>query len=130
MKDILKFLKTNKIFYLATTCDNIPHIRPLGFVMEYNGKLTFCTSNQNDMYKQLVLNPNLEICCVDIDYNLLRINGTAVFCTTEDSQKEALQTMPSLGNLYSVGDGIFEIFHIENVHAVLQTISGEKTILQ
>ncbi len=130
MKEVLDFLKANKVFYLATTSGDQPHVRPMGFVMEYDGKLAFCTSNQKDMCKQLVANPNVEICCVAANYNTLRICGKAVFCTTEETQRKALEVMPALGKMYAVGDGKFEIFCLDNAQAVCQTMSGEKQILE
>ena len=129
MKEVMDFLKSSKVFYLATTSGDQPHVRPMGFVMECEGKLAFCTSNQKDMYKQLVANPNVEISCIDTNYNTLRICGKAVFCTTEETQRKALEVMPPLGKKYAVGDGVFEIFSLDNVKAVCQTMSGEKQVL-
>lgn len=129
MKEVLDFLKANKVFYLATTSGDQPHVRPMGFVMEYDGKLTFCTSNPKDMCKQLVANPNVEICCVAANYDTLRICGKAVFCTTEETQRKALDVMPALGKMYAVGDGKFEIFYLDNAQAVRQTMTGEKQVL-
>jgi len=129
MKEILDFLKENKVFYLATAKESQPHVRPMGFVMEYDGKLTFCTSNQKDMCKQFADNPNVEICCVATNYDTLRICGKVVFCTTEETQRKALEVMPALGKIYAVGDGKFEIFHLDNAQAVCQAMSGEKKIL-
>lgn len=129
MKEVLDFLKENKIFYLATTSGDQPHVRPMGFVMEYGEKLAFYTSNQKDMCKQLVANPNVEICCVAANFDTLRICGKAVFCTTEETQKKALEVMPALGKMHAVGDGKFEIFYLDNAQAVCQTMSGEKKIL-
>ena len=126
MQEVLRFLKENKVFYLATTSSEQAHVRPLGFSMDYNGKLTFCTSNQKAMYKQLLANPNVEICCVDANYNTLRICGKAVFCTTAEAQQKALEVMPSLSKMYAVRDGKFELFYLENVQAVCQTMAGEK----
>ena len=129
MKAVLDFLTANKVFYLATTGGDQPHVRPMGFVMEYDGKLAFCTSNQKEMYKQIVANPNVDLCCVDANFNTLRICGKAVFCTTEKTQCKALAIMPALGNMYAVGDGKFEIFYLANAQAVCQTMSGEKKVL-
>ncbi|SEP24687.1 pyridoxamine 5'-phosphate oxidase family protein [Propionispora vibrioides] len=129
MKEVLEFLKENKVFYLSTTSKDQPHVRPMGFVMEYDGKLTFCTSNQKDMYKQLVDNSKVEICCVGANYDTLRICGKAVLCTTEGTQRKALEVMPALGKMYAVGDGKFELFCLNEVQAVCQTMSGEKKIL-
>lgn len=129
MNEVLDFLTANKVFYLATTQRDQPHVRAMGFVMDCKGKLAFCTSNQKDMYKQLVANPKVEICCVDAKYNTLRLCGKAVFCTTAETQRKALEVMPALANMYAVGDGKFEIFYLDNAQAVCQTMSGEKKIL-
>lgn len=129
MKEVLDFLAESKVFYLATTSEDRPHVRPMGFVMEWDGKLTFCTSNQKDMYKQLVANPHVEICCVAANYDTLRLCGKVVFCTTEETQRKALEVMPTLSKMYAVGDSKFEIFCLDHVQAVRQTMSGEKKIL-
>lgn len=126
MKEALEFLKSG-IFYLATTDGNMPHVRPLTLVFEYNGKLTFGTGNNKDMYKQMKSNPNIEISCANLATNTLRITGQAKFITSPESQEKALETMPMLRGLYAVNDGIFEIFQIENATAVIQTMAGEKT---
>jgi len=126
VKEVLEFLTTNKIFYLATTDENQPHVRPMGFVMDYDGKLAFCTSNQKDMYKQLVANPNVEFCSIDAGFNTLRLCGKEVFCTSEETQRKALEVMPGLGKMYAVGDGKFEIFYLDDAQAICQTMSGEK----
>lgn len=129
MKKVLDFLTANKVFYLATTNGDQPHLRPMGFVMEYDGRLAFCTSNQKDMYKQLTANPNVELCCVDDNYNTLRICGKAVFDTSEETQRKALEVMPALSKMYAVGDGKFEIFCLVDAQAVCQTMTGEKQVL-
>lgn len=130
MKEVLEFLTSNKVFYLATTEGDQPHVRPLGFVMDCDGKLTFCTSNQKNMCKQLADNPNVEVCCVDAECNTLRICGKVVFCTNEETQRKALEVMPSLSSFFSVGDGKFEIFYLDNAQAVCQSMSGEKRVLE
>ena len=129
MKEILEFLMVNKVFYLATISGKQPHVRPMGFVMEHEGKLTFCTSNHKNMFKQLTTNPDVEICCVDKNCITLRISGKASFCTSEETQRKALETMPALRKKYSVGDGKFEIFCLTEAQAVCQTMSGEKRVM-
>lgn len=129
MKEVMEFLQTSKVFYLATTSGDQPHVRPMGFVMEWEGKLAFCTSNQKEMYKQLVANPKVEFSCIDAGYSTLRLSGKAVFCTAEASQRKALEAMPTLSNRYAVGDGKFEIFYLDNAKAVVMTMTGEKRVL-
>ena len=124
MKELIELLNKIGTFYLATTDGDQPHVRPLGFVMDYEGQLAFCTGNFKDMYRQMVANPKIEISGYDGEY-ILRLTGTAKFITTEDAQKKAIETMPILGTMYAAGDGKFEIFALENGTATCSTMSGE-----
>lgn len=49
-------------FYLATSEDGQPHVRPFGAVCEYEGKLYIVTNNQKKVYRQMLRNPKVEIC--------------------------------------------------------------------
>lgn len=77
------------------------------------------------MCRQLAANPKVEIACYDGEGNTLRICGNAVFATSEETQKRALEVMPSLSGAYSVGDGVFEIYYLDEAKAVCSNMSGE-----
>lgn len=129
MNDVLKFLQDAQVFFASTIDGDKPKVRPFGFVMKYNGKLCFGTSNQKPIYKQLTKNPNIEICAISKDFKWLRLSGRAVFCTTKDAKVQALNTMPSLRNMYSEDDTIMEVFYIDNGIANFCSINGDnKTI--
>jgi uncharacterized pyridoxamine 5'-phosphate oxidase family protein len=125
MNEVLKFLKDNPVFYLATVDGNLPKVRPFGFVMNYQDKLYFCTSNQKDVYKQLKANPNIELSTTSPTREWLRLKGKAVFNTNKQSKQAALDAAPALSNMYSVDDSIFELFYIENAEATFQNMKGE-----
>jgi uncharacterized pyridoxamine 5'-phosphate oxidase family protein len=129
MNEVLKFLADNPTFYLATVDGDNPKVRPFGFVMNYQDKLHFCTSNQKDVYKQLKANPHLEVSTASQTGEWLRLKGKAVFNTNKESKKAALDTAPFLSKMYSVDDSIFELFYIENAEATIQDMKGgSKTI--
>lgn len=47
MEKVIKFLQENSILFLATIgLDGKPKVRPFQFMLENEGKLYFCTSNQ------------------------------------------------------------------------------------
>ena len=75
MNEVLAFLLENRIVYLATVDGNIPKVRPVGFVMEFEGKLYFSTSNQKNVYKQLKANPNFEVSIISKTGDWLRLKG-------------------------------------------------------
>ena len=125
MKEVLEFLNDAKTFYLATTDGEKAYVRPLGLVMEYNGKLAFSTNNQKDMFKQMQSHPYVQMCAYDGEGNTLRISGKFVVVTTEEAQAKALELIPHLKSMYSPGDGLFEIFSLDDATAVCTTMSGE-----
>lgn len=129
MKEVLEFLNECKVFFVSTIDGNQPRVRPFGFVMEYEGKLCFGTSNQKRVYAQLTANPNCEIIAATKDAKWVRLSGQAVFCTTKEAKAHALETLPMLKKLYSVEDDIFEIFYLENAVAYFSTMQGDyKTV--
>jgi uncharacterized pyridoxamine 5'-phosphate oxidase family protein len=123
----MDFLNTAGTYYLATMDGDQPRVRPIGFVMEWDGRLAFCTANTKNMYKQMVANPKVEICCYDGKGNTLRISGKADFVTSAEAQRKALEAMPMLNDMYSVGDGVFEIFCIDGGKAACSDMGGNVT---
>ena len=123
MEQVLNFLKEAGVYYLSTTENDQPHVRPIGFVMEWEGKLAFCTSSQKNMCRQLHANPKAELCTYH-DGKTLRLCGKAVFITSAETQAKALEVMPSLGKLYSVNDSSFEIYCLEDVKGSFSDMLG------
>lgn len=123
----IEFLKNAKVFYAATVDGDQPRVRPIGFVMEYNGQLAFYTDTRKNMCKQMKANPKMEICAIDAKMNTLRITGQASFITSPASQQAAFEAMPMLAKMgYAVDDGIFEIYTLEDVELSLTTMTGKK----
>lgn len=129
MTEVLKFLTENPTFYLATVDGDIPKVRPFGFVMNYQDKLYFCTSNQKNVFKQLKANPHFEVSTTSKTGEWLRLKGKAVFNTNKETKQAALDAAPFLSRMYSIDDSIFELFYIESAEAAFYNMKGEaKTI--
>ncbi|WKY47837.1 pyridoxamine 5'-phosphate oxidase family protein [Eubacteriaceae bacterium ES3] len=124
MNEIIEFLNDCGTFFVSTVDGDQPKVRPFGFVMEYDGKLCICTNNQKPVFAQLKANPAIEICgCKGPKW--VRLYGKAVPATTEESQAKALEIMPMLKNMYSVGDGVFEIIALEDAKADFCSMTGD-----
>ncbi|GHV07324.1 NimC/NimA family protein [Spirochaetia bacterium] len=126
MQEIIKFLQDSKVFFLATADGDQPRVRPMGFVMEYEGKLTFSTNNKKDMYKQMKANPRVEISACSPEGKTLRLTGTVVFNTGKAAKEKALEVMPGLKRMYSADDDIFTLFYYVNGTAVFSDMQGGK----
>ncbi|MBP1998349.1 pyridoxamine 5'-phosphate oxidase family protein [Peptostreptococcus canis] len=123
---VLDFLKQAKVFYAATVDGDQPRVRPLGFVMDYNGKLCFYVDSRANMYKQMQINPKMEISAIDEKMNTLRLTGKAVFLNSEDAQAKALEVFPMLAKMgYKVGLEAFQVYSLEDIKMSYTSLMGE-----
>jgi uncharacterized pyridoxamine 5'-phosphate oxidase family protein len=106
-------LNDAKPFYLATIDGDQSRVRPMGFVMSYKGRLYMATNNTKDMYRQMRLNPKIEISATGADGKWMRVVGKVVFDDSAETQAKALDAAPQLKPMYSVGDGKFTLFSFE-----------------
>jgi len=148
VKEVLKFLTESPIFYFATVEGDKPRVRPFGFVMEYKGKLWFCTDSEKNVYKQLLENPYFEACTVATNKWIrlwpfkkkirlqapgdkwIRLRGKAVFNNTPEIKAKALESMPLLMRImYSKNDSILRVFYVEDGEVDFCSMTGEtKTV--
>jgi len=107
-----------------------PKVRPFGFVMEYNNRMYFCTSNQKDIYKQLKANPKFEICACSPKAEWIRVKGKAIFDQDIKVKTKALEVAPGVAGIYKTPDNpIFEVFYIDEAEATFCSFTSEpKTI--
>jgi uncharacterized pyridoxamine 5'-phosphate oxidase family protein len=126
MEEIVKFLQDQKVFFLATAEGDQPRLRPMGAVLEYKGKLCLCTSNRKEMYKQMKANPKVELGACSPDGQTLRISGVVAFDTSREVKEKILEAIPMLKQMYSVDDGIFEVFYFEQGTAVFSNMQGDR----
>ena len=62
-EEILKFIKDNPIFSLATCSHNQPFARMImAYKADVENGIIFSTWKQKDLYHQLEFNPNVEMC--------------------------------------------------------------------
>lgn len=62
MKDVLEFANNNSACYLATVEGNKPHVRGMWMWFADETGFYFHTGTPKKLYKQLIENPNVEIC--------------------------------------------------------------------
>jgi uncharacterized pyridoxamine 5'-phosphate oxidase family protein len=119
MSKINDYLNETKIFFLATADGDQPKVRPLGAHLEMDGKVMFGVGDFKDVYKQMLINPNVEIVSCKKDGHWLRYTGTAVFESDEKYADAMLEAVPNLRNIYNEKTGYkLKMFHLENAVAV------------
>jgi uncharacterized pyridoxamine 5'-phosphate oxidase family protein len=123
MSKVVDFLNEAKTYYLATVEGDEARVRPIGATVEYNGKVYFGTNNQKEMFKQLIKNPSVAISGMN-NTHWIRITGMAVVDNSADAKRAMLEANPVLKDMYSINDGIFEVFFIEDMKAVLYSFTS------
>ncbi len=86
MSKLIDCMNEAKIFYLATSKDNKPSVRPIGgkpgfegngFV-ELDGKIYLYTDNRKSMYKQMVNNSDISMTFM-VEKGFVRLVAQCVF---------------------------------------------------
>ena len=126
MSKVYDFLKEVGIFYLATVDGDQPKLRPLGLVMEMDGKVLFGVGDFKDVYRELLTNPKAEIAACRKDAHWIRYTGKAVFETDPKYAEAALASAPHLRSIYNDETGHkMMIFHLADATAREITVMGE-----
>lgn len=125
MKQVLDFLNECGVYYLATVEGDQPRVRPFGAACIFEDKLYLVTNNTKQVYKQLLANPKVELCGM-AGGKWIRLSGELV----RDDRREARVAMlaaneASLGKLYTVDDGIMEVFYFKNATATISSFTEE-----
>jgi uncharacterized pyridoxamine 5'-phosphate oxidase family protein len=123
--EVFDFLAANRPFYLATVEGNAPRVRPMGFIMEREGKIWFGMGTHKNVYKQLQANPMVEITATNPDSNWVRVSGEAVFDPRPELFQAALEAMPQLKDIYPEGGPKMGIFSLAKGKAAFMNIAGQ-----
>lgn len=120
-----EFISEAEVFYLATVDGDKPKNRPLGFHLLKDDKIYFGVGNQKDVYKQLSVNPNVEVVAV-VGTDFLRYYGKAVFEETYEFADSIVAGNEFLQGIYNDETGFkLAIFHLEEATAEIRNITGE-----
>ena len=124
MNKIYAFLKEAGVFYLATVDGDRPRLRPLGAVLEADGKVIFGVGDFKEVYRQMLKNPNVEIVACKKDGHWLRYSGKAVFETDESYAAQMIKDV-GLEAIYNAETGHkLMCFHLEDAAAVDIAVMG------
>jgi uncharacterized pyridoxamine 5'-phosphate oxidase family protein len=127
MEEVFNYLKECGAFYLATVEGGMPRVRPFGAVTIFEEKLYLVTNNKKKVFRQLLDNPWVEISGMNKD-TWLRLEAKTVHDTNRAAREKMLADFDSLTKMYSVDDGLMEVFYLENATATIYSFSGEQKV--
>ncbi|MBQ9425997.1 MAG: pyridoxamine 5'-phosphate oxidase family protein [Erysipelotrichaceae bacterium] len=122
MNEVWQFLKECGVYYLATDDKGQPRVRPFGTAEIFEGKLYIQTGKKKDCYRQLLENPNAEICCFK-DGKWLRIAGKLIPDDRVEAKKDMLDKNPNLRGMYNENDDNTIVLYFEDAVATFSSFT-------
>lgn len=124
--EIVQYLSEAKVMFFATVDGEKPHVRPIGFVMEYDGKAYFTTSEAGPIYAELQSNPFFEISTMHPEkpFHRIRFYGKANFDATTEVFDKYYELNPEL-----IGMPNISLFSADNWEAVIYEGFEDKEII-
>ncbi len=125
MNDVVKFLSENRMLSLATIgLDGKAKCRPFMFALERDAKIWFCTSNQKEVYNEMIKQPYVEFTTACADFSWIRLSAEAVFENNLEVKAACLE-FEIVKNIYKTADNpLFEVFYLKDVKAIIADFSG------
>jgi len=123
-KEILAFITKNPVAYVATAEGNKPHVRALGTYRADENGIIFSMQADKDVYKQVVKNPETEICYF-ADGVQVRVSGQMQPVTDMELKKEIAEKRPFLKpGVEKNGWDYVGVFKVNNARATVMDMKG------
>jgi len=120
-KEILAFITKHLTAYVATAEGNKPHVRTLGTYRADENGIIFSMQSDKDVYKQIVANPETEICYYADDVKVqVRISGQMQQVTDMELKKEIAEARPFMKpGIEQNGWDYVGVFKVANARATV-----------
>lgn len=127
-RQVVSYLTQVPAWYLATSVDGRPHVRPFSFAALEGGRIWFCTSKGKDVYDELLANPYLELSAWQPGSPWVVVAGRAVFAEPSAGLRQAgFEHMVGIGEAHeSAEDGRLVFFYVADGLARVCDITGEE----
>lgn len=103
---VLRYLTAVPAWYLATSVDGQPHVRPFSFAAEQDGKVWFVTASFKDVWQELLANPRLEATSWWPGHGWLILRGVAgtAGAASGEMRRAGYEHLTALGERYEGPD--------------------------
>ena len=118
--DCYRFIRECGYFFLATSCDNKPKLRPMGMIYSNKKELFLVTDKRKKVYAELTANPQTELAAYNLNSRKwIRITGNVQIESSEVVKEEIAGVYPMIGQEYAgeeeINLVIFKLI-IENIN--------------
>jgi len=96
-EEVFEFVRNNPVFALATAQDNKPSVRYMMLYRADENGIIFNTGENKDVRKQLLANPQVELCFLSRDQKTqVRVTGTVEQLEDIELKKQVVADYPFL----------------------------------
>lgn len=117
--DCFNFIRECGYFFLATSVQDTPKLRPMGFIYADDKFLYVATDNRKQVYCDLVRNPKVELACYNLNTRKwIRISGVVEEETSGIIRDKMISLYPMIRQEFVYQDQIYFVmfrFQIESV---------------
>ena len=108
VNDCFIFIRECTYFFLATSVDNQPRLRPMGMIYADENFLYIATDNRKSVYQDLLKNPLIELASYNLNTRRwIRITGKAEVESAGTVKEEMMDFYPMIRQEYIEKDEIF-----------------------
>ena len=121
----LEFLKEAGTYFIATSDDGQPQLRPFGSNLEYNGHFYFSTGRSKNVFKQIIANPKVSIAAMKPERDWIRIVGEAVLDESEEVRNYLFEQSPRMREMYQEDASELAVFCLTNATCIINESGKE-----
>ena len=98
IEEVASYLQSAGVMFLGSYDGEKPHVRPIGFIMEHQGKLYLSTAIDGSIYRDLKTNPYCELAAMhpELPMHRIRVSGKANFEVSSDAVEKYLELDPAM----------------------------------
>ncbi|MDR0906883.1 MAG: pyridoxamine 5'-phosphate oxidase family protein [Oscillospiraceae bacterium] len=127
MQEAFDFLKKADTWFLATVDGGAARVRPFSNVNLFEDKLYIQTGKVKSVSKQLIANPEIELCAM-VDGWTLRIAATAVTDERVSAKQAMIDANPLLIDWFKADDDNTHVLYLQGATAHYSHLfDGERT---
>lgn len=129
LESIVEYLTSIPAWYLATSDNDQPHVRPFSFAALQDDRIWFCTATTKDVYRELVANPKFELTAWKPGYGWVIMRGEAdlVDRANAETRQAGYEHLVALGESYEgPNDPVLTFFSTLQAEAWICDIDGSK----
>ena len=119
LKEICRFIRESGYFFLATSIESEPHLRPMGMIYADDEALYIATDKRKNVYRELTENPRVELASYSLSSRKwTRIHGKMTVESSPRIKEEMSEMYPMLRQEYAGEEEAFLVIFKINVESV------------